>query len=1022
MKHLLVKTLYLICFLFGSLSLYATHIAGGEITWVSLGNRYYEVQLRLYYDCTGSGYSTLYPLQTINVSDGCGGTSFPIYAEIDSSEVRELSFLCEEEAMNSPCNGGSRNLLSFKMFVYKAVIQLPEGCEEYEFNYSLCCRNSLDNVRVATSASFTVASTMYQAGSNESSPQVFINEIPHMCINRNSVWSPGVKADNVDSVLFSLSPALDEGGTINYNWGYSAIDPLPGDINLNPLSGTYQVAPNRQGVYVLSHTMQAYRNGQVVAEIGQNVDAHIISCAGGLSDEDRGDVVQQNNMTEINESYLVCPESEFCFTIDAGSDRVNGDLLNYEHNWKELFPNGTTEVRRESGNLFFDFCASFKLQDYTTKKLVLQLEDNNCPYNTKVSFLYEFQPDAAVRLPEDTVICLGDSLAIPYLDNASLSFKAINRGLLTGELSCFNCSEPVLKPTDDVVLVATTTSAGCTLSDTIQVLVDNLPDISLNLKTDRVCVGAELEVLPSPWKETYSIIFTDSIGNYVQKGGKDFYVWDTPGTQQLNAIIVSEKGCYKSVSSEPIDVVNTVAPQINISGAGEAAECNTVPVDFSVDVLDLDFPCINDSIPFHRLEEVVTTDYTGNFYLNPDNEASLFKYEPTNPNGNTLDRINFQYLYTQESLEKLGLKPGFIETFSFYVDNFGGHGINQLNIDNAVVTARCVNQKILANREPRGAQIFQGELELRSGWVTVTLNNAIFWNGLSDLMLTYCLASPTQNIDPDDAPIQIRNIVSYQSIGLGDLNANSCNTMSSPSNTGYLPILRFSYYPAPKSIEGYNLYWTMQQDTVALDTASQSFYSRNGEVEVGFTIEDTNQICQLVYDTNLVFGTYDTLRYDTSLVYYVGDTVALFREDSVLGFWYVNAELAEQNQDLNYLFTTETPGVYVFQIATEDGCYEVLAAAVQFEENPFREAAVPNVITPNGDGINDNLRFINADLISSFSGFIYDRFGTQVATISSDSDPWSGEENSEGVYFYVIEAVNFAGEPLVFKGFITLLK
>ena len=90
---------------------------------------------------------------------------------------------------------------------------------------------------------------------------------------------------------------------------------------------------------------------------------------------------------------------------------------------------------------------------------------------------------------------------------------------------------------------------------------------------------------------------------------------------------------------------------------------------------------------------------------------------------------------------------------------------------------------------------------------------------------------------------------------------------------------------------------------------------------------------------------------------------------------------------------------------------------------------VPNVFTPNGDGLNDY--FLPRQLLSkglaSFSMEIYNRWGQVIFTTSSiDGRGWDGKFNDtpqpEGVYVYVIDATFVDGQKEHHQGNVTLLR
>jgi gliding motility-associated-like protein len=65
---------------------------------------------------------------------------------------------------------------------------------------------------------------------------------------------------------------------------------------------------------------------------------------------------------------------------------------------------------------------------------------------------------------------------------------------------------------------------------------------------------------------------------------------------------------------------------------------------------------------------------------------------------------------------------------------------------------------------------------------------------------------------------------------------------------------------------------------------------------------------------------------------------------------------------------------------------------------PFR---VPNVITPNGDGKNDD--FVIAGLETGTKLTIYNRWGAVVYASNNYNNDWDGKNVADGVYFYVLD-------------------
>ncbi|WP_343631676.1 gliding motility-associated C-terminal domain-containing protein [Fluviicola sp.] len=88
------------------------------------------------------------------------------------------------------------------------------------------------------------------------------------------------------------------------------------------------------------------------------------------------------------------------------------------------------------------------------------------------------------------------------------------------------------------------------------------------------------------------------------------------------------------------------------------------------------------------------------------------------------------------------------------------------------------------------------------------------------------------------------------------------------------------------------------------------------------------------------------------------------------------------------------------------------------------ELEVPNIFTPNADGINDHFAPNSNCLFDQYDFFIVNRWGELVFTASGQTDKWDGKYNgtncSEGVYFYVINYQFPAQQTQMVQGMVTL--
>jgi gliding motility-associated-like protein len=95
------------------------------------------------------------------------------------------------------------------------------------------------------------------------------------------------------------------------------------------------------------------------------------------------------------------------------------------------------------------------------------------------------------------------------------------------------------------------------------------------------------------------------------------------------------------------------------------------------------------------------------------------------------------------------------------------------------------------------------------------------------------------------------------------------------------------------------------------------------------------------------------------------------------------------------------------------------------------EYTLPNVFTPNGDGINDIFHPFPYSYIRDIDIKIFDRWGLLMFQTSDPDINWDGKNNfthdncSDGVYYYTckVNAIHFNGvKTTTLKGFIELMR
>jgi len=165
-------------------------------------------------------------------------------------------------------------------------------------------------------------------------------------------------------------------------------------------------------------------------------------------------------------------------------------------------------------------------------------------------------------------------------------------------------------------------------------------------------------------------------------------------------------------------------------------------------------------------------------------------------------------------------------------------------------------------------------------------------------------------------------------------------------------------------------------------------------------------------------------------------------EDSIdisNSYWYFDDDSTTSNlQEITHVYENEGNYSVYLTVINFQGCDTVFDTTVLIK--PVK-LLIPNVFTPNGDGVNDYF-VITEDTkggqggqksISAFDGgyktvntfykstelYIFNRWGRIVFKSSNYQNDWDGGNLPDGVYFYVLKAYGEKSDD-VFKGSVTI--
>ena len=113
---------------------------------------------------------------------------------------------------------------------------------------------------------------------------------------------------------------------------------------------------------------------------------------------------------------------------------------------------------------------------------------------------------------------------------------------------------------------------------------------------------------------------------------------------------------------------------------------------------------------------------------------------------------------------------------------------------------------------------------------------------------------------------------------------------------------------------------------------------------------------------------------------------------------------------------------YTVTVTNASGCSEVKSITIVVNED-YAKIKATNILTPNGDGVNDKWIIDNIDFYTNNEVKIFDRAGRLLYSKKQYDNSWDGTLNgaplNEGTYYYVID---FGNKTRNVKGFITIVR
>jgi hypothetical protein len=286
----------------------ATHLMGGEITWVCLGNGNYQFQMKVYRDCLTAVYITNAGPISLSVHNHPSVTSIPMNI-VDSTDI---SPQCNGSGPTYNCASPNGNTAVKEYILKSNNVNLPgvPPPQGWVFSWSNCCRNaSITNLSLSFAGpgnptnGFTLRAKMFAYNGQSAAPcfdsSPIFQERPSIiiCAGTPYTYNPNAYDPDLDSVSYEFDKPLDylppgnaftatNPPAIPFEIGYSLANPFPGPaqnvnnlpVTLNSQTGEMSFTVFNIGNYVQVIKATSFKCGQKVAEVYREIQTVILSC------------------------------------------------------------------------------------------------------------------------------------------------------------------------------------------------------------------------------------------------------------------------------------------------------------------------------------------------------------------------------------------------------------------------------------------------------------------------------------------------------------------------------------------------------------------------------------------------------------------------------------------------------------------------------------------------------------------------------------------------------------------------
>lgn len=1044
MKRLNLSKIFLSLLVFVGINQtsFASHNRGGNITWECVGPNQYVLTLNFFENCATAFESS--SNKSLIITNDCNLPN-PSASLPNITYQEEVSQLCPPSLASSACNGG--NLPGVWLHQWQDTITLPGCCQYWTFAFSLCCQNT--TVNLVGQPNIYFESTLDNCTKPcDFGPVISNPTVPYVCINQLVCYNLGAIETDGDSLSFELASGMSAAGTnVNYQTGYSAAAPIPG-ITIDPLTGQIDFFPTVQGNFVVVILIKEWdSNGNLIGTVMHQLQFEVVNCnnqvinctSAGAIDSLTGNVIQTGPT-----SLEMCETDTAVFQIGFQDPDI-GDSLGINSNILSVLPGATWTVSYPNAALgeYDTVVAEISWvppvgSANTTNAFIVTVQDYTCPVSGQQTIVYYIDVLGITQVYADTVIC-NQQWANLHVDvdiATTYTWTAISGDpiVVGSNFSCNNCTSPVASPAVTTVYEVETDGV-CSAYQKDTVTVEVVPDYQYNvaLGDTNLCFGETTPITTNvvPAVTGYTFQWSQP-GDII---GDTLLDPNTPGENTVYYYVTSPQGCveydsiYFDYNPDPVNDVVVTSPS-----------CNTT---------------LDGVITINPL----TGDAPYTYTLNGVGTQSTNAFSPLAPGAYTFEYVDSNGCVATGSAT-VPVGPGIVVlAANTYPTSCPGAGNGAVQLNGYGTPGFVFNLS-----GPTTVSSTNGYISgLPAGTYSVQLVDTLGCLGNTSFTIGNGPGINMSVVGSDETCDGVADgSLTVSSSGTSPITYDITGPTTASNSTGTFSGLPAGTYTVAitdangcTDLETFTINGGVIQNGNAIAAATSCSYSTDGSVVLSTTngaAPHTYSISGPVSQTNttgsfssLPGGVYSyTVTDDNGCAYtntFVisnpAPVIASFTpspnnglepltvffdnnsSNAVNYFWYFDDGNTSTDPNPSNTFLQ---GTYSAMLVAQNGtCFDTTYHTIVVVFNSV--LYIPNVITPNADGLNDDFHVYHEG-IETFHCEIYNRWGTKIYEYDDPDGNWDGsfegKKVSEGTYFYVINAKGIEGKEYTEKGTINV--